>query len=210
MTSNVAEGRWTLDGPPPVEHRWLGLDRRLIWPTLGILLIQIILAGVLPAINESIEAEEFAPGTVVELSRGVTFVPADGWSSAEVPKPGAPTLTIFRDAVTFTISVGEFDGSPQDLLDELVDEYEGDFKVKGDPQTFALGEALRGAGVEITTEQNSGMVVGLISDVASPTGRVLAVTVRVESPQGEDISGYVEEVAEMLASIRVAPSGAGA
>ncbi len=207
MASTAADGKWALDTPPPVEHRFLGLDKRLIRPTLGILLIQIILAGVLPAINDSIEAEEFASGTVLELNRGFTFVPADGWSSVEVPKPGAPTLTIFRDAVTFTISVGEFDGSPQDLLDELVEEYDGDFKVKGDPQVFALGEALRGAGVEITTEANSGMVVGLISEVESPTGRVLAVTVRVESPQGEDISGYLEEVAAMLASIRVPQSG---
>ena len=125
--------------------------------------------------QEVIEAEEFAPGTVLELSRGVTFAPADGWSSADVPKPGAPSLTIFRDAVTFTISVGEFEGSPQDLLDELVDEYEGDFKVKGDPQTFALGEALRGAGVSITTEE---VIFGGGQNACAGTSNWIAARVR--------------------------------
>lgn len=219
MTSNLADGRWALEGPPPVEYRFLGLDRRLIWPTLGILLVQLFLAGVLPAINQSIDSEEFAPGTVLELSKGngdVTFVPADGWSPNEAPLPGKPSLTIFRDGVTFAISTGEFDGTPSQLMDELVNEYEGDFKVTGEPQSFTLADGLQGAGVTITTEENTGMVVGLVSDVTAGVanseggGRKLAVMVRVESPEGQDISGYLEDVAGMLASLRVTQSGGGA
>lgn len=53
---------------PPVEHRLLGLDRRKILPSLGILAIVIFWSSVIPAIDEAMTSDEIEAGTVFELA----------------------------------------------------------------------------------------------------------------------------------------------
>src|SRR5262245_9135453 len=67
-------------GHVPVEHRWLGLDRRTLAPGLGVLLLALLWAVVLPAVNEAVpDDREVGAGTVLVASHGVTVVPPVGW-----------------------------------------------------------------------------------------------------------------------------------
>jgi hypothetical protein len=197
--------RWELGGPPPVEHRFMGLDKRLILPTLAILAIQIVLAGVIPAINEAIKADEFPPGTVLSLRGGVEFTPAQGWIPAGVPHPASPELTIFRDGVRFTIASGDFKGTSQELLDELISEYDDELKVAGDPRVFALSQGIQGAGTNISAYDSSGVLLAFVTQAPGSFGsdRNQAIRVQVKGPSEVVLNDYVQDIADMIASIRV-------
>jgi hypothetical protein len=185
----------------------MGLDRRLIVPTLAILVVQIILAGVIPVINDSVHSQEFAAGTVLALRGGVEFTPAPHWYADSVPHPSTPQVTIFHDGVRMTVATGNWKGTPQQLLDQVVSDYSGDFKVKGDPETFDLAQGFPGAGTNITTVNHTGVLFAFVTDKAAEEpgagGRKVAVTVRVQAPVDTVQSNYTQDIADMIASIHV-------
>jgi hypothetical protein len=197
---------WEIGGPPPVEYRLFGLDKRLILPTLAILAVVIFWGGVVPAIDEAMDGDEFAPGTVLMLRGGVEFTPAAGWIPDGVPAPSNPAVTIFSDGVTFTISTGAFEGTPRELLDEIASSY-SEFDTEGEPRTLSLNQGIPGIGTNIYGVDFSGVLFAFVADTAED-GRDTGIRVVVEGPLDIVPDDRVQDVAEMLASIRVDFEGA--
>ena len=206
--SKAASQPWELGGPPRVEDRLLGLNKHLILPTLAILAVAIFWSSVVPAIDEAITADEFEAGTVLELARGVEFSPAKGWLPDGVPVPNNPGFTVFRDGVTFTVSAGGFEGTPQELLDEVIAGY-SDYDVTGDVYTLTLSSGIPGVAQEIFGVDFSGAVFAFVDDTPEGEGidsRDTGIKVVVEGPP-EIIEDYTEDIGNMIASIRVVYGG---
>ena len=75
-----------LEHDVPVEHRWLGLDRRTIAPALGVAILALFWAVVVPAIDRAIpEDRKVEAGQVFGAGNGVTVAPPTGWN-VEAPR----------------------------------------------------------------------------------------------------------------------------
>ena len=123
--------RWTLTVPPAVEDRVLGMDRRLLKPTLGALLVVLLWSVVMPAIDRSVDAREVTAGTRYDIGPA-SFVPAPGWVLIQPPSPvgESTTATVFSDGLTFRVKGGKWHGSAQELLDRVVKDQK-EFLVEG-------------------------------------------------------------------------------
>lgn len=197
-------------GDPTIEHRFLGLDKRIIGPSLGILALVVFWSAFIPWLNERTEAEPIEPGTVVALGPEdlVEFTPAAGWQSDGPVFPGQTQYTIFNDdGVFFTIAPGAFDGTADELLDELVDD--NDPFVQSDRVRFTLLDGLEVVGVDIQKESEEGFIAGIDSDEPWPglpsDTRTLGIGIQSTGPLGYSEQAE-QDVAEMLVSIRVVPA----
>jgi len=193
-------------GDPRIENRFLGMDKRLILPTLAILGLVIFWAGVIPAVNEAVEGDPLEPGTKLTVAFGVVeFTTAEGWRPSSAPVPSNPRLTLFKDGTTFTVAPGAWDGSPDELLDELEDEF--DTAVSGDRAAIVLPSGLDGVGVETTGYDKTGFLAAFVSDEEFPDAGGRGTGIRVEASSEFDFdSDDQQDVAEMLASMRVVPA----
>lgn len=192
-------------GDPRIENRFLGLDKRLIGPTLGILALVIFWGGVIPALNEAIEGDPLDPSMTLTVASVVEFEPAEGWRSAAAPVPSNPELTLFKDGVSFTVSPGAWNGTASELLDELEDEY--DPTVTSDRIEGTLPSGLMGVGVDITAGDETGFLSAWVSDEYFATeedGRIVGIRIEATTDVGFDDQDQ-EDIAEMLATLRVIP-----
>jgi hypothetical protein len=171
----------------------LGLDRRYILPLLIPVFVWLVLAVVLPAIDDAIEEDVIPAGTVIELEHGVSFTTAEGWVSGPV-FPNQPSVELFKDGVGFTVQSGLWDGSARELLDRKSnekDEYRLDGPVRRVP-TKPGGEGVARAlyGAE---QGNQGGVFAFTHDGVGVTVVVKGSTALIDPP--------VQDVAEMIASL---------
>ena len=116
----------------PVERRWLGLDKRTIPPSLVAIALIAVFVAVLPAIDRAIDYDrEIEAGDVIDLGSGVTFVPVVGWgfpdgllvSDASVGGTEAVShlsATLVQGGTSFSAITGPFDGTPDELLDQIL------------------------------------------------------------------------------------------
>jgi len=191
-------------GDPRIEHRFLGMDRRLIAPTLAILGLIIFWAGVIPAINEATEGDPLDPDTPLTVAEAVEFTPAEGWRPSAAPVPSNSTLELFKDGTVFIVSPGAWDGTADELLDELEDEFNP--TVTGDRAEFTLPSGLSGIGIDTTAYDEIGFLVALISDERFSAVDDRATGIRVEASSEIDFDAAdQEDIAEMLSSMRVIP-----
>jgi hypothetical protein len=198
------------DDAPPVEHRFLGLDRRKIWATLGVLALVIFWGTVIPGINEAIDADEIEPGTVLSL-KGLTgatmsFTPTPGWVVEGVPLPSEPTLSIFTDGITFAVSFGTFEGTPDELLD-TVRALHDDFNFEGEPQAFSTASGIPGSAVELVEIDEDGALFAMVATnpdaAANPAvAGSVGIQVVVEGPPAA-LDDHTEDIGEMIASFTV-------
>lgn len=191
-------------GEPRIEHRLLGLDKRLIVPTLGVLALVIFWSSFVPWLDESIEGDPLEPGTVISLAGGVEFTPADGWNSDGAVFPGTNNLTVYKGGVTFTVTPGAWNGTPDELLDELIDE--ADPFVKGDRLPATLPSGLDVVGIDTLGEDEEGILVAMVSDELwdGSDERVTAISIEAHAPLDYSTDEQ-DDVAQMIASIRVIP-----
>jgi hypothetical protein len=64
----------------PVEHRFLGLDRRTFPLAGAALAVWLLWAVIVPAIDDAVPwRDTVRPGDVLQLTDGVTMVPVPGW-----------------------------------------------------------------------------------------------------------------------------------
>jgi hypothetical protein len=197
---------WSPGGAPPVEHRLLGLDRRYIWPTLGVVLLVIFWTVIVPGIDEAMTADEIPNGTVYTLAREVEFTPAPGWTLNGVASPAAPAIGIYRDGITFDIQSGAFNGTSDALLTEIK-KTSKDFKVEGDTFPLSLSNsAATGSGIQIFGTDFSGYLYALVGP-GTGDNRETGVQVVVKGPPNI-LPQHQDEIDQMIGSIRFA-SGSG-
>jgi hypothetical protein len=189
---------WQLGGPPPVEHRFLGLDRRYILPALAVLFLVLFWSAIVPAIDEAMSADEIPEGTVYTLAREVSFTPTPGWSLDGVALPATPAITMFKAGMTFDIRSGAFNGTPQDLLDVIRDTH-NEFSVEGGVYPLQLSDGASGVAVQIFGTDFSGYLFAIVGP-SSGDSRATGVQVVVQGPPNI-LPQHDDEIAQMVASI---------
>lgn len=187
-------GAWELQERVPVEHRvWGVFDRRYLPALLAVIGVALLWAVIMPAIDEAISKDEIPAGTTITLSQGVTFSPTQGWVYAGPPFPGAQSVKLFEDGVSFTVQSGRFAGSSEQLLTQ-VSTHENDWTTRGDARELQSGQGFPGVATEIHGGSFSGAIFAIAHD---GTG----VTAIAEGPVGA-LTRHTRDVAEMVASIR--------
>ncbi|GAB2960413.1 hypothetical protein [Saccharothrix stipae] len=120
---------------------------RTWWGSLIVVAVILLLVGTLVVVDDNTSgAEAIAPGTTIEVGRGVTYVPADGWSLLrEGTTPGSASRVAGQGA-TFTVNANEWDGT----LAEEVERTErgitadGSIQLTGDGASFHTDGGLTG------------------------------------------------------------------
>lgn len=177
----------------PVEHRFLGLDRRTFKPALIALGIALVLGYGLPALNAAIPWHNaIRAGDVLDLGAGATAVPPVGWQlengtltgSAAPASPATLQITLATGGATIDLRGAPYPGSAAAFLDQ-VERSEGD----------APGvDAARGT---VTTTAG---LTGVVQAGTGPGGDVLDVAFKVPA------AGQPADAAPaLLVRVRTAP-----
>ncbi|MFC9256046.1 hypothetical protein [Amycolatopsis thailandensis] len=174
----------------PVEHRFLGLDRRTFTPALVALAAALVLIYGLPALNSAIPwHNEVKAGDVLDLGAGATAVPPVGWQlesgtltgTAASASPTALQITLATGGATIDLRGASYTGSADAFLDQ-VDRSEGD------------APGLDGARGTITTAAG---LTGVVQASTGPAGDVLDVAFKVGQP--------ADTAPALLVRVRTAP-----
>lgn len=204
------------DGWVPVEHRILGIDRRTIAPALAVLAFVVFVAVVLPAVDESVAYDDpIASGDVMDLVAGkLTFVPAEGWNRVDgslvgegaVESVGSASNVVIED-VSVSITTGEFQGTPDELLDQINDlndalEDPRGLGVAGPREEVTSASGLTGVAETFTGLDERGIAAAFVVEV---DGTSVGVEVVVRGSV-ESIEDHIEEIATMLDSMSLADS----
>ncbi|TQM79173.1 hypothetical protein FHX81_1469 [Saccharothrix saharensis] len=93
-----------------------GLPRRepyRTWPgSLVVVFLIVLLVGTLVVVDDNTSgAEEIPPGTTIEVGRGVTYVPADGWYVVREGTTPGSTSQVSGPGGSLTVQAGEWDGT---------------------------------------------------------------------------------------------------
>lgn len=200
----------------PVEHRVLGIDRRTIAPSLSVLVFVVLMAVVLPALDGSVDYDDpIVAGDVMDLVGGtLTFVPAEGWNRVDgslVGEGGAESVgsvsTVVIEDVTLSVTTGEFDGTPEELLDQ-VNELNDTLRdprglgAAGPRQEVTTPGGLTGVAETFTGLDQRGVTGAFVVDV---DGTSVGVEVVVKGSV-ESMSEHFEEITTMLDSMSLASS----
>ena len=206
----------------PVERRVLGIDKRTILPSLAVLVFVLVLGVVLPNIDEAVAYDDpIVAGDVVDLVGGkLTFVPAVGWNRIDgslvgegVPESVGSTTVLVTEDASVSITTGKFDGTPDELLDQINDLNEDLQDPRGlgtagprEPITSATG--LTGVAETFTGLDERGVTAAFVVDV---DGTSVGVQIVVRGSV-DTITDHLDEIATMLDTVGLqgpAPEEAG-
>jgi hypothetical protein len=201
----------------PVGHRWWGLDRRSLLPAAVVLAIGLVLAVLLPLVDRSVaEPEVVRAGGRLDLGRGLTVAPPEGWrvvrgvmasTPTTVPVPAMGVAAVTDGAVTAAFPVAPYPGTAWQLLDQMdAIRYHTTvlpgFRVAGDRrQLTGTGDV---SGVLEDYTSTSG--VGVVAAYVLPDGRGL--TILVSAAPAAQLPARTDRIERMLASIALTTEGA--
>lgn len=195
----------------PVERRLLGIDKRTILPALAVLAFGVLLGVVLPSVNESVDYDEpIVAGDVVDLVGGeLTFVPAEGWNRVDgslvgegaAESVGSKTVLVAEDA-SVSITTGTFDGTPDELLDQINDLNEDlqdprGLGTAGPRQPINSASGLTGVAETFSGLDERGVTAAFVVDV---DGTSVGVEIVVRGSV-DTISNRLDEIAAMLDTV---------
>lgn len=173
----------------PADRRWLGLDKRSLGPALFVLAVVIVLAGVIPAINNAISwTNQTKAGDVIDMGGGITFAAPEGWTltdgfrttdhGAHSVSPSRSTAVLANGGVQIEVKGGTWPGTADALLSQL-----------NKNLTRNEGSALKveGAPASITTDAGDTGVTETYQSGSSKGGRLAAFTF----PAGGTLSGPI-------------------
>ncbi|GLY50680.1 hypothetical protein [Lentzea sp. NBRC 102530] len=177
----------------PVEHRFLGLDRRTFGPALSVLVIALVLLAGLPAVNALIPwHNEIRAGDVLDLGDGATAVPPVGWQLEDgtLAGTGAASATglqvqLTTGGATISLRGTAFTGTADAFLDQVL-RSEGSAGVDGTRGTVTTASGLAGVALGSTSPQGDGLDVAF--KMAGPPARAEtapALLVRVRTAPGQ-------------------------
>jgi hypothetical protein len=198
----------------PVEHRILGIDRRTIAPSLAVLVFVVLMAVALPALDRSVDYDDpITAGDVMDLVGGtLTFVPAEGWNRVDGslvgeggPESVGSVSTVVIEDVSLSVTTGEFDGTADELLDqvnELNDTLQDPrgLGAAGPRQEVTTPGGLTGVAETFTGLDQRGVTGAFVVDV---DGTSVGVEVVVKGSV-DSMADHFEEIITMLDSMSVA------
>lgn len=176
----------------PVEHRFLGLDRRTFKPALFVLVLALLFIYGVPALNAVLPwRNEIRAGDVLDLGAGATAVPPVGWHLESGTLTGAAaanasTLQVLlaTGGATIELRGAPYNGSADAFLDQ-VERSEG------------AAPGVDGARGTVTTAAG---LVGVVQAGTGPGGDALDVAFKMAG------SGQPADAAPaLLVRVRTAP-----
>lgn len=201
----------------PVEHRFAGIDKRTILPSLAVLLLAIVYSVVIPAIDRSVPYNEpTAAGDVIDLGGGrLTFEPAPGWNLADGVRVGESRTSVPNTHLTrltkgdtsFTVSTGAFRGTPTQLLNQ-VDKVNSELKdVRGlgsSTKRIKISTASGQVGVmeTYTRQDNQGFVATFVIPTTGSGGTTSPVGVVITAVgSAESLTDDAQDIGTMIRSV---------
>ena len=204
-----------LHGHVPVEHRWLGLDRRTIAPVLGVALLAFLWAVVLPAVDRAVPNDRrVESGETFGAGNGVTVAPPTGWNvDAGVPtsegspdQPAPDGVVVTSGGTTVSVTTAVWDGTLRELLarvNEIQEDTEdGGWHVTGGRGSVTTSDGVTGIGEEWRSTERTGRVVAFLH-------AGVGVQVVIGSSYTER-AVHGDEIDAMVASITFTDGGDGA
>lgn len=182
----------TPDGHVPVEYRLLGMDRRMVAPTLAVLAVVMLWAVVTPWIAGAMSYDvEVQPGTTIDVG-DITFTPTPGWETVSQSESG---VELHNAAVTLEITQGTFSGDDLIVLLAAVNEIEDVTAFVGPQNSITTDSGLVGLTESFENNSRHGMIVVFAQD-----GVGIEVVVEGPSP---NVTILGSEIDAMISSIRI-------
>ncbi|HLY48401.1 MAG TPA: hypothetical protein VKR21_04330 [Solirubrobacteraceae bacterium] len=213
-TAVVDQGGGARSDLPAARHRFTGIDRATVKPSLLVLALAALMSGVLPLVNS--KTPYHAPihrGEVAELATGVTLTPAPGWDLATGALVGharslvgdTASAEIVDGAITFDVQAAPFAGTPLALLRRVkqisseLDHARGAASASRQYRVRTRQGAL-GVGQDFAGVTREGSVVTF---VLRPRGQTSAegIVIVVAGPRGS-ITRARDAIVAMIRSIR--------
>lgn len=204
----------------PADQRILGIDKRTIWPGVVLLIVWALWSQVMPWIDDQVELDNpIVAGDVVNLGFGeVTFVPAVDWDllagvlltegnedAASVPA----SATLLSETVSYSAKSGNFDGTPEELLDRMIDINDSldDLGVKNEQDRTSIANA-DGVPGEVAYLVGVDQAALIATFVFEPEGGGTKIGVEIEvRGEPDQLKELVEEYAPMIDSTTYRPAG---
>jgi hypothetical protein len=187
----------------PAEHRLAGLDRRTFPFAVVALVVWVLWAYVVPAIDDATPWEDpIRPGDVLQLTPDATIVPPVGWGlrTTDRPRSGfspAP-IVLTHDGVLVQITVGPWTGSAAELLRQVTAittttaQGQG-FHVTSGADTFTTRDGIPGVLETFSSPRTEGMIAAVVIEGDG-------VQIQAVGPP-EQAAGLARDVQRMLTSI---------
>ncbi|MDX8142043.1 hypothetical protein SK854_07975 [Lentzea sp. BCCO 10_0061] len=178
----------------PVEHRFLGLDRRTFAPALSVLVIALLLLCGLPALNAVIPwHNEIRAGDVLDLGDGATAVPPVGWqleggmlAGTGSVSPSSLQVQLAAGGAAITLRGTSFTGTADAFLDQVQRSEGSPPGVDGSRGTVTTASGLTGVAQGSTSPNGDALDVAFKMAVASGEAEAApALLVRVRTVPGQ-------------------------
>ncbi len=179
----------------PVEHRWLGLDRRSVPYALVAFAVIALWAWVAPWVSSQVAWDDpVRAGQAIQVTDDVTMSAAPGWGvvkglrTTDRTRSGAKAadqVVLVKDGVVLSILPGPFSGSVTRLLSQaerITGAGTEGYHVSGDVRDVATSSGLHGVAQDFSAPRNVGTVTtfvvgdnGIEIQVAGPEAQVTAL-----------------------------------
>ncbi|WP_127500790.1 hypothetical protein [Actinoplanes solisilvae] len=188
----------------PVEHRWLGLDRRQLKPAIFVLVVALLLIYGWPALNAVVPWDNpIKAGDVLDLGDGATAVPPVGWQLEDGALVSDNTgVSATRDTVrlamggaTINMIGASFDGSASQFLDQVILSEDPNANISASPTTFTTASGL--VGVVRTASGSEGdelLAAFKMSNTDPATAPALLVDVNTVPGEFQQYSGEIQDL----------------
>jgi hypothetical protein len=193
----------------PVEHRWLGLDRRSIPYGLVAFGVVALWAWVMPWVSAQVAWDDTTrTGEAFQVTTEVTMTVPPGWGvvsglrTVDEPRGGdevreAEQTVLVKDGVVFAIQQGPFDESPTRLLDQanrITGAQVSGYHVSGESHNVTTAAGLRGVTQSFTSATGAGTVTAFVVD-----GQGIEVQVAGPQAQATALKSEVDAMIDSLA-----------
>jgi hypothetical protein len=193
----------------PVEHRFLGLDRRTLPFALAPVAVWLLWTVLVPWVDGRIGWNDtIRAGDRIQLTDDVTFAPAPGWGlqaglrttdRTSSGQTSTPQVELTNDGVIFVAQRGAWNGTPRALLDQITtitstEAGRDGFHLSTRPTSTQTASGADGVIEGFKTPRSEGLIAAF---VFGDTGLQVQV---VGAPA--QLADRSQEIARMISSIR--------
>ncbi|HET6484436.1 MAG TPA: hypothetical protein VFG35_30945 [Actinoplanes sp.] len=196
----------------PVEHRWLGLDRRQLKPAIFVLVVALLLIYGWPALNAIIPWDNpIKAGDVLDLGDGATAVPPVGWQLEDgalvSDKAGvsatSDNVKLAMGGATIELTGAAFTGTAAQFLDQVILSEDPTANISASPGSFTTTSGLVGVVRSASGSAGDELLAAFKMSSADPAAAP-ALLVDVNTVPGE----YPQYSGEIEAFLRSITAGA--